>query len=85
MTVAGRVVDRMMSPVFEIETCPRDGRWFLAFSPDAQEPRWRVTYWRRRMLVWRPLTGRFYGFNDLWRVTHWMPLPPAPGGSGGGV
>lgn len=56
-----------------IETAPRDGTWFLAYSPDGITlgvARWHGGGWAD--------SSDPYDDCHEWRLTHWQPLPTPP-------
>jgi hypothetical protein len=60
-----------MSEWKPIETAPESGE-FLVYIPDG-EPKIQVGVWRPNIKV----IGNHFMF-DMWKPTHWMPLPDAP-------
>jgi hypothetical protein len=73
-----------------IETAPKDGTWFLAarkgegfeeYEIGAYDPLLFDRYEEVEGGLYRKLQERGYewrGFNNMHRMTHWMPLPPPP-------
>lgn len=69
-----------MSEWQDIETAPKDGRWILAvvsgFIPD-------VVHWDGHYGWWTGQDDFIEGeCDEMWRPTHWQPLPPPPVKSG---
>lgn len=62
-----------------IETAPKDGTIVLVFSPtDGTHSATFEVYWSKKCwnVAWNDC-GRD-GDVEIYNVTHWMPLPPAP-------
>jgi len=62
-----------------IETAPLD-KWVLFWWRPINDNRYAETVTMGQVSShevgkWWDLTGKY---QDLWHVTHWMPLPPAP-------
>lgn len=79
-----------MSEWQPIETAPKDGTWFLAsregegpedFELGCYEPYYFDEYEEAGDGLFKKqkrLLGEWRGFNNMHRMTHWMPLPAAP-------
>lgn len=57
-----------------IETAPRDGTRFLAFSPFGSQ-RMDIVSWNDEADSWADFSGAWWPGGDL---THWQPLPAPP-------
>jgi hypothetical protein len=59
-----------------IETAPKDGTWFLAYSPNGN---WRRISWgrnRHHELCW--CAADYWWLETERQFTHWQPLPTPP-------
>ncbi len=62
-----------------IDTAPKDGRFLIGGPTITGRPPWRVEIVKYRDRRGVPICG-----HDLFRATHWMPLPSPPSGAEGG-
>lgn len=74
-----------MSEWRTMETAPRDGKPFLAFQPEQEDPYFReammaVMEWHNpsRRFVMSHVDGREYE-QEIEYPTYWRPLPEPPG------
>lgn len=66
-----------MSEWKTIESAPKDGSWFLGWTPIDRIPNVGPMYWRKHS---RNKNGGWWTSHFLFREqpTHWMPLPEPP-------
>lgn len=57
------------------ERMPENGEWCICFAPNCFVRR-PALYWVDELELWTDGSQDFYRHN----ITHWMPLPAAPGG-----
>lgn len=73
-----------------IETCPKDGTWFLICRAAEGFDSYEIGCYEPMLMDdYEPVNGDLYkkvrksvfdwrGFNNMHRATHWMPLPEPP-------
>lgn len=79
-------VSERLPPLIREDSVGQQSDLVLAYNNDPIQPGWCIAYYgaalfyttHRWTLDTSLISGPEWKADELWYVTHWMPLPPAP-------